>query len=215
MKRIQRLAPVLFALGLLTLGLLSGCSSLGGPSEPSTVYAPVIDARPDPAWPVVPWSLDIAQPTGAQALDGLQIMVSPTPGELQAYRASSWAQTPGAMIETSLMRTLEDSGKIASVSRQGSGASANYRLLLDLRDFRSDYAGSATPSATIEVNAKLLHLSDQAIVGSRSFRVVQPAAGVDVAQVTDAFAQALSTLTHDLSGWTLETGQAHERQRHP
>lgn len=201
---------------LLALALLCGCSSLiGGPKEPITIYAPVLEVRPDPAWPAVDWSLDIARPTGAQALNGLRIMVSPTPGELQAYRASSWAQTPGAMIETSLMRTLEDSGKIASVSRQGSGASANYRLLLDLRDFRSDYAGGATPSATIEVNAKLLHLSDQAIVGSRSFRIVQPASGVEPAQVSTAFGQALSSLAHDISGWTLDTGQAHQRQHRP
>lgn len=211
MTRHRRHAPI-----LLALALLCGCSSLvGGPREPTTVYAPVLEIQSDPAWPAVGWSLDIARPTGAQALDGLSIMVSPTPGELQAYRGSRWAQTPGAMIETGLMRTLEDSGKIASVSRQGSGASASYRLLLDLRDFRSDYAGNATPSATIELNAKLLHLSDQAIVGSRSFRIVQPVAGVEAAQVSAAFGQALSSLAHDVAGWTLETGQAHERQHRP
>jgi len=192
MTRNRRHAPL-----LLAMVLLCGCSSLiGGPREPTTIYAPVLEIQPDPAWPAVGWSLDIARPTGAQALDGLRIMVSPTPG-------------------TSLMRTLEDSGKIASVSRQGSGASASYRLLLDLRDFRSDYAGNTTPAATISLNAKLLHLPDQAIVGSRSFRIVQPATGIEAAQVSAAFGQALSSLARDVSGWTLETGQAHERQHHP
>jgi len=211
MKRIRHHAPV-----LLALALLCGCSSLlGGPKEPTTIYAPVLEVQPDPAWPAVSWSLEIARPTGAPVLDGLHIMVSPTPGELQAYRAARWAQTPGAMIETGLMRTLEDSGKIAAVSAQGSGAAAGYRLLLDLRDFRSDYAGSATPSATIEVNAKLLHLADRTIVGSRTFKIAQPAAGVDVAQVSDAFARAIGSLSHDLAGWALETGQAHQRQHHP
>lgn len=202
-----------FVPALLAVALLCGCAGLiGGPSEPTSVYAPVLESQPDPAWPTVTWSLDLARQSSAPALDGPSIMVSPTPGELQAYRGARWAQVPGAMIETSLLRTLEDSGKITSVSRQGSGAAATYRLLLDLRDFRSDYAGGATPSATIEVNAKLLHLSDQAIVGSHTFKIVQPSSGVDVAQVSDAFAKALDTLGHDLAGWTLETGQAHERQ---
>ena len=202
-----------FVPALLAATMLCGCSSIiGGPSEPTTVYAPALGSQPDPAWPAVTWSLDIARQSSAPALDSPSIMVSPVPGEVQAYRASRWAQTPGAMIETSLLRTLEDSGKIGSVSRQGSGVAVNYRLLIDLRDFRSDYAGAATPSATIEVNAKLLHLSDQAIVGSHTFKIVQPSSGVEVAQVSDAFAKALDTLGHDLAGWTLETGQAHERQ---
>lgn len=209
MKHIQHLAVALVAM------LLCGCSSLvGGPKEPVTIYSPTRDSQPDPGWPAVSWSLDIAQPISGQAFDGLRIMVSPTPGELQAYREGRWAQPAGAMIESSLMRTLEDSGKIASVSRQGSGAAADFRLLLDLRDFRSDYAGGSPPAATIEVNAKLLHLSDQKIVGSRTFRIVQPSSGVELARVADAFAQALTTLGHDLAGWTLETGQAHTRQ-HP
>lgn len=203
------------AVALVALLLLCGCSSLvGGPKEPTTIFAPALDSQPDPGWPTVSWSLEIAQPIGGQAFDGLRIMVSPTPGELQAYREGRWAQPAGAMIESNLLRTLEDSGKIASVSRQGNGAAADFRLLLDLRDFRSDYAGNAVPSATIEVNAKLLHLSDQKIVGSRTFRIVQPSSGIEVARVADAFAQALTTLGHDLAGWTLETGRAHERQ-HP
>ncbi len=200
---------------LLAATLLSGCSSLVGPMSPSTIFAPEITVQTDAAWPAVDWSLDLARTTGPQALDGMQIMVSPTPGELQAYRGAIWAQSPGAMIETSLMRTLEDSGKIGSVTRQGSGASTDYRLLIDLRDFRSDYAGGGTPSAVIEINAKLLHLADQKIIGSRSFRYAQPAAGVEAGQVADAFAQALGTLGHDLAGWTLETGQAHARQHQP
>ncbi len=66
----------------------------------------------------------------------------------------------------------------------------------------------------IEVNAKLLHSQDQAVVGSRTFRQVQPAAGTDVALVADAFSQALGTATRDIAGWVLVTGQSHEA-RHP
>ena len=201
---------------LLSVLLLCGCGSLlGGPSEPVTVYSPQqAGTQPDPAWPAVGWSLSIASPNAPEAIDSQRIMVSPAPGELQAYRAGRWAQAPSAMVESSVLRLLEDSGKIAAVSRQGSGAATDYRLLLDLRDFRSDYAGAAVPSATIEVSAKLLRLSDQAIVGSRVFKIAQPASGVDLAQVTDAFTQALGTLGEQLAGWTLETGQADARQHH-
>ena len=62
--------------------------------------------------------------------------------------------------------------------------------------------------------AKLLHQEDQILVGSRTFRQAQPASGTDVAQVADAFSQGLGTLGHDIAGWTLQTGQAHQQQAH-
>ena len=70
------------------------------------------------------------------------------------------------------------------------------------------------PSAVVEVSAKLLHASDQAVVGSRVFRHAQPADGTDVALVADAFSRALGATSRDIAGWVLATGQAHET-RHP
>ena len=64
-----------------------------------------------------------------------------------------------------VLRTLEDSGKIRSVARPASGIRADYRLVLDLRRFDSDYAGAATPSAVIELNAGLNHDGDDPIDG--------------------------------------------------
>ncbi|HWU71319.1 MAG TPA: ABC transporter, partial [Pseudoxanthomonas sp.] len=68
-------------------------------------------------------------------------------------------------------------------------------------------AGQAVPSATIEVNAKLMRMRDQRIVATRTFLQAQPAAGVEVPQVATAFEQALSAITRDLAGWSLQSGQ--------
>ena len=85
---------------------------------------------------------------------------------------------------------------------------------IDIHHFQADYAGAATPSAVIEVSAKLLHSHDQTVVGSRTFRQQRPAAGTDVTLVADAFSQALSAASRDIAGWVLVAGQAHER-KHP
>ncbi|WP_246455186.1 ABC-type transport auxiliary lipoprotein family protein [Thermomonas brevis] len=184
------------------------------PRETPTIYAPEPAIRPDPGWPSATWTLTIARLGEGRSTEGQRIVVSPVPGELQVYRAALWARTPAEMADDAVLRTLEDSGRIAAVMRQGSGIGSNYRLLLDVRTFKADYAGNATPSAVIEVNAKLLHQDDQTLVGSRTFRQAQPAAGVEVAKVADAFAQGLSALGHDIAGWTLQTGQAHQQQAH-
>lgn len=196
------------------LATLAGCSSLLGPKNPPTIFAPEIAATPDPAWPTVAWPLGTVRPTSARILDGTRIAVSPVPGELQVYKSAMWARTPPEMLEETVLRMLEDSGKIPAVARQGSGIGADYRLVMDIRHFEADYAGGATPSAVIEVNAKLLHVPDQSVAGSRTFRQVQPAGGVEVSRVAEAFGQAIGTISREVAGWTLATGNEHQRQAH-
>jgi len=194
--------------------LLAGCSILATPKDAPTVFAPETKAEADPAWPSVNWQLGTSRPGAARVLDSSRIAVSPVPGELQVYKGAAWARTPPEMLEDGVLRTLEDSGKIPAVARQGSGIAADYRLVMDIRHFEADYLGAATPSAVVEVSAKLLHASDQAVVGSRVFRHAQPASGTDVALVADAFGQALGATSRDIAGWVLAAGQAHQT-RHP
>jgi len=206
MTRIPRPLPVLLAACLLA----TGCSSLiGGPRETPTIYAPEPVIQADPGWPAVDWTLTIARPGEARMMDGQRIAVSPVPGEVQVYRGALWARTPGEMVEDAVLRTLEDSGRIPVVTRHGSGIAADYRLLLDVRTFKADYAGNAMPSAIVEVNAQLVQTGR--IVASRTFRQATPASGTEVARVADAFTQALGALGHDVAGWTLQAGSAHPR----
>lgn len=199
--------------------LVAGCSMLGGAKQAPTIYAPDLKATADPAWPNVRWQLSTTRPSATRMLDSSRIAVSPVPGELQVYKGALWARTPTEMVEDGVLRILEDSGKIPAVARQGSGIGADYRLVMDLRHFEASYneAGTAPgplPSAVIEVSAKLLHSQDMAVVGSRTFRQVQPAAGTDVALVADAFSQALRAASRDIAGWVLVTGQGHEGSHH-
>ncbi|MBB5884870.1 ABC transporter [Xanthomonas sp. LMG 8992] len=188
--------------------LLAGCSLPGGSKEPVTIYAPDVRVTADPAWPTVSWQLALTKPSAARVVDSSRIAVRPTPDELQVYGGVSWAQPATDMLEDMLLRAFEDSGRIPGVARLGTGIRADYKLLLDLRRFEADYAGRTVPSATIELNAKLLYSADQRVVASRTFLVTQPAAGTAESQVVDAFGQAMSQLGHDVVGWTLQQGQA-------
>ena len=196
------------------LATLAGCGSLLGPKDTPTIFAPEIATTADPAWPSVTWPLGTVRPTSARILDGTRIAVSPVPGELQVYKSAMWARTPPEMLEETVLRMLEDSGKIPAVARQGSGIGAEYRLVMDIRHFEADYAGGSAPSAVIEVNAKLLHVSDQSVAGSRTFRQVQPADGIEVGRVAEAFGQALGTISREVAGWTLATGNEHHSKAH-
>ena len=205
------------AMAIVTLALLSGCASLiGGRKQPSTIYSPdpVSHVQPGPDWPQVRWRLALGRTSGARAADSLRIAVRPGPNELQVYKDAQWAKPPGDMLEDSVLHALEDSGRIAVVARQGSGIASDYRLLLDVRRFESDYAGAAVPAATIEVTAKLLHVKDQQLAGSRTFLQTQTATTTAVPDVVSAFDRALSAVSGQIAGWTLQTGEQHERLLH-
>ncbi len=194
--------------------LLAGCSVLGSTQrDPVTIYSPQVRVAPDPSWPAVTWQLAIYQPSAARIVDSPRIAVRPSPSELEVYKGVGWAQPATDLVASVVLRTLEDSGKIAGVAMSSSGMRADYRLLMELRRFESDYAGQALPSATIELSAKLLHASDQRVVASRTFLQVEPAGSEDVAQVAGAFDRALEKLGGELTGWVLNTGEADARSK--
>lgn len=195
--------------------LMSGCALLGGKSrEPVTIYSPSPRVQADPAWPAVSWQLSINTPTASRMDDSARITVRPSPNEVQVYKGASWAKRPGEMLGDTVLRALEDSGKIPAVASQGSGIGSDYKLLLDIRRFESDYAGQAVPAATIEVNAKLLHGQDRQVVVSRTFLRAQPAASIAVADVVVAFEHALTRVGDEIAGWVLVEGDRHERGAH-
>ncbi len=202
------------ALALAVLATVS-CSILGGERESVTIYAPDPQVAADPSWPHATWQLAVAPTTAARFVDSYRIAVRPTPGEVQVYKGARWFKAPSEQVEDTVLHALEDSGKI-DAGRQESGIAADYKLLMDLRRFEADYAGQATPMATIEVSAKVLHSIDQEVVQARTFRQSVPVGGTDTEQVAQAFGKALGAISHDIAGWVLVTGNAHENKTtHP
>ncbi|MDY0980228.1 ABC-type transport auxiliary lipoprotein family protein [Stenotrophomonas sp. CFBP8994] len=189
---------------------LGACSSLLGGGERSqvTIYSPVVKIQPDPSWPKVDWALVLVKPTAARVVDSPRINVRPNPGELEVYKGVSWAQPATDMVDDALVRAFEDSGRITGVARATTGIRADYKLALDVRRFESDYRGQPTPTAFIEINAKLIHVIDQRVVADRTFRQEQPVGSTATGDVARALEQGLQAVTTELVGWTLVTGQA-------
>ena len=201
------------ALLVLALPLLLGaCSVLGG-GKPShiTIYSPLPVSSPagSDGWPQVDWQLAITKPSAERMIDSPRIAVRPQAQELQVYRGATWSMPATDLLEASVLRLLEDSGKAPGVARMSSGLRADYRLSLDIRRFEADYANQAVPQATIVVTAKLLHSQSQRVVASHTFSQAVPASGTALPQVIPAFEQALGQISHEIAGWSLVNGNRH------
>lgn len=215
--RAARLPVARGAIVLLACSLLAACSILGPVDDKDAVARYSLDPRipPDPGWPRADWQLVVSDPETTAAIDSLRIMVRPVPNEVQVYQGARWAKLPSSMVLDGVLRALEDSGRIQAVARQASGIGADYKLVMDLRRFESEYpAAAASPSAVIEVSAKLLHTTDQQVVASRTFLQSVPADSPAVVEVVAAFEQALAANSREMTGWILVSGNRHEHDAH-
>lgn len=195
-------------LPLLLAGALSGCASLlggGDERERSTIFALDPRVTPDPAWPSVDWQLSIATPTAPRMIDSFRILVRPNADELQVYKGANWAKTPPDMLQDTILRALEDSGKIKAVARQGSGIKAEYKLLIDIRRFEVDYSAHERASAEIEFTTKLIRNSDQSVVASRTFQHSEPTVSKSADALSTAFARTLTESAMQAVPWILES----------
>ena len=189
-----------------------GCGILPKKSNAS-LYSPQIRVQPDPSWPRVDWQLAVMRPVSEQLVDSTRILVRPGGSELQVYKDAVWSQPAPDMLQDAIVRALEDCACTGGVGRRGSGVAGDYDLLLDIRRFDADYAGAASPSAVVEVGAKLVSGEREAVVSSQVFRASVPAAATDVATVTGAFERAIAQVSRDIVGWTLAEGQRSARRR--
>lgn len=207
---IAKSRPTALRMALLALACaLSACSILPE-REPTQVFEPTLTSAPaDPSWPNANWSLVVAKPGASQMLASDGISVRPGAGAVQVYKGASWSDPVPDMLQTALIRRFEDSSKILSVARPGSGVSSQYQLMTEVRSFDSVYS-NGSPQAVIEVYAKLVHTADGKVVAARSFKETEPASGTGVETVVDAFSRALDRTTGKLVGWTLAGGNQHE-----
>lgn len=181
--------------------MLASCSVLPK-HEDIAIYTALTPATPNPAWPQARAQLTIARPTAERMLADPRMVVRPALGELQVYSGATWAEAPPEMVQRSLLQLLEDSGRLKGVATRGAGLSSDYELATDIRRFDSDYAGGNTPSAVVEIAARLVS-NDGRVVAFRVFHAEIPAASTAVPAVAQAFQQALAKDSQDIAGWAL------------
>jgi cholesterol transport system auxiliary component len=201
----EALAPTARLCALLVAALLASSCALLGKGEPIRILDPAAKVTPSADWPQARWSLLVLRPVANQSLDTERIVVRPAPGALQVYKGAAWSDTAPDLVQTSLLRAFEDSGRILSVARPGGAVRGEYQLATELRAFDSIYSG-ASPDAVIEVHARLIRVADGRAVSARTFRIAEPAGGTDVATVSEAFSRALAKLDADVVAWTLAEG---------
>lgn len=212
--RVQRAGRLRVPLPGLVLLLLAGLSVTGCAGflagDPPQVYALTPKSTFDPNLPLIGDSrqLVVEQPSAAGGLNSNRIAVKPHPLQLDYYAGARWTERAPLMVQSLLLESFENTGKIISVGREALGLRPDYSLRGDLREFQAQYfdrSGQATdvPYVLVQLNAKLIEQPRERIFDARNFESCVRAKGADVPSVIEAFDTALGNVMKDVVEWSL------------
>ena len=193
------------AAAILGIALFGGCSiPIPGQGEAPKLYTLSPKSTFDQTLPRAEWQLVVDIPVAAGGLNTNRIALQTKPIELQYYALARWTETAPQMVQTLLVESFENTGKIIAVGRQAIGLRSDFNLKSELREFQAEYpAGTKVPTVRVRVNAKVIRQPQRAIIASRNFeqRVVAGGGGMD--DVVLAFDEALGKVLKEIVEWTL------------
>lgn len=160
--------------------------------------------------PRMGWQLLVGVPTTSVLLNTTRIAFTTSDGSLSYFRAE-WYDPLPAMVQTLLIESLENSGRITAVARDTSGLRADYIMMIDIRDFTADYGTSdpaqSAPVIHIGMRAKLVAMPRRVIEESAVFEVNEPATGPAFNDVIAAFDRAFHSVAAQITDWALQPGR--------
>lgn len=189
---MHRRVPVLALGASLLAAALGGC---GGAAPLTFDLAAVPGSARAPS---VSRSIVIAEPTGLQPFESDRIIVREPGGSLSFLGGGQWADRLPRLIQTRLVQSLENSGRLRSVSRPGDKVTADYQLISEIRAF-DIAAGSG--EAVVDLSAKLIADGSGKVVAAKIFTARVPVAKVDAGSAAVALDRALVTVLGDMVRW--------------
>ncbi len=189
---------------LIGLALLSGCIDVlpgGGPAAKLYSLSPKSSFSDN--LPTVDWQLVVELPISAETLNTPRIALSHTPLTLDYYGGARWSERAPVMVQTLLVDSFENTGRIVAVARKSTDLRADFVLKTDLREFLAEYSGDGPPIAHVKINAKLIKMPQRTIIASfKSERKIQ-ANGTDLINIIQAFDQSLGKVLKAIVEWAL------------
>ncbi|WP_163577051.1 ABC-type transport auxiliary lipoprotein family protein [Halomonas faecis] len=190
------------ALSLLMIaGLPAGCS-LFPEREPVRLFTlsePSLSASADATRDL---TLRVDTPSAGALLDGPRLLVTPSPGEFQAYAGARWSDDAPSLVRDYLIEAFRLDGRLAAVVDDSSRARSDATLASHLGAFHSrDREG--TPEVVARLEVQLLDESSREVLASRRIEAVVASEDESLEAVVAAFGRASDALARELIDWTL------------
>jgi len=190
---------------------LSGCGLLG--SDPPQLFDLSPKSTFDGTAPSVDWQLVVEEPTTPNAINTDRIAIRPVQLEVQYFPGVKWTDRAPALVQTLMVESFENSGKIVGVGRRSIGLTGDYILSSELREFEASSDGAGGTSVMVRLVLKMVRQSSGGIIASTTVSANVQSASDKVPDVVVAFDTALGKVLNQSVQWVLKEG-AYDRKRY-
>ena len=204
-RSLRRAFATVSIIGLAGLGSCTGNLLPGANNDPPQLYVLTPKSTYPKDLPSAEWQLTIDVPVAEAGLNNARIALRQSPISLEYYARANWIDTAPIMVQTLLVESFENSGKIVSVGRQSVTLRPDFSLLTELREFQAEYFEAGLPNVRVRLNVKLVKMPQRTIIGARTFESVERAKGTALPSVVSAFDVALGKVLKRIVVWTLQT----------
>ena len=183
---------------------LAGCGTLSRPPAVNVTKLQLLGegaeiARGEP----LGLSISVADPNALPGFATPRFAYRQRDLELRYYGRHEWAASPERLLQSTVVRALDESGRFSAVVAPSAIALADLRLELELTQLVHDYRDSEGGEAVLAVRAQLISLVDRSVLATRSFEYREPATAHPVAGA-QAADRALARLLEDLVAFCAE-----------
>ncbi|GJE16531.1 ABC-type transport auxiliary lipoprotein family protein [Methylobacterium marchantiae] len=185
-----------FRSNILALACISAFLGGCGGGAPMTFDLAALPSSGRPS--VAARSISVAEPVGLQPFEQDRIIVRQNGGALSFLGGGQWADRLPRLVQTRLIQSLENSGRLKSVSRPGDKIVSDYALISEIRAF--DIA-SGSGEAVVDISAKLITDGTGKVVAARIFTARVPVAKVEAGNAAASLDAALSVVLADIVRW--------------
>ncbi|HVM79481.1 MAG TPA: ABC-type transport auxiliary lipoprotein family protein [Stellaceae bacterium] len=183
---------------------LAGCGGVLGGSQPPPQLYTLTPARDFPAGlPNAKGQLLVEVPVAPGGLDTERIALMRSPVTLDYFANAAWTDRAPLMVQTLLVESFENSGKIGAIGRESLALRADWILKPELRDFTAVYDGGDAPTVRIRLALKLVRMPERGIVSERTIGSDERAAQNAILPVVEAFDAALRRAMQEAVAWAI------------
>ncbi|NOD77924.1 MULTISPECIES: ABC-type transport auxiliary lipoprotein family protein [unclassified Ruegeria] len=204
------------ALAMLVVALIGGCAGLGTlqqAARPNDLYLLTPKSTFSSALPRIQKQIVVQEPTATAAVNTDQIAIQPTPYQVQYLPRARWVDRAPLIVQTLLVESYENSGKVAAVGRSTVGLRADYVIAPDLREFQGIVVQETETGKSVRIevrmNIKVIDEYEDKIIASSSFQENVVAASDQTPDLVKAFDLALGRAMRDAVEWSIRRINTH------
>ena len=115
-------------------------------------------------------------PIAPAEIDTTRVALTRSPTTIDYFANAAWSDRAPAMVQSLLIESFEQTGKIISVSRDLAVLRADYILMSELRRFEARYEnGEAPPTVFVRLFVQLIKMPERTIIGGELAEAREPA----------------------------------------